>query len=71
MTNTKMLKFKIEESGYKLGFISKKLGISYQAFLNKVQNKTEFKQNEIQKLCDLLDLTLKEKEEIFFNQNVE
>ncbi len=71
MTNTIMLKFKIEESGYKLGFISKKLGISYQAFLNKVQNKTEFKQNEIQKLCDLLDLTLKEKEEIFFNQNVE
>ena len=66
MTNTSLLKGKIEESGYKLGFIAKRLGITYQGFLKKVNNETEFKATEIQTLCDLLNIDIQQKEAIFF-----
>ncbi len=66
MTNEKMLRDKIEESGYRLRFLSKKIGISYQCFLNKVTNNSAFKADEIKVLCDLLKITGEEKEKIFF-----
>lgn len=71
MTNTKLLRSKIDESGYKLRFIAKKLGITYQGFLNKINNDTEFKATEIKILCDLLDIDIQQKEVIFFTLNVE
>ena len=33
MTNTNLLRKKIDESGYKLRFVASKLGITYQGFL--------------------------------------
>lgn len=71
MTNTNLLRNKIDESGYKLRFIAKKLGITYQGFLNKINNETEFKAGEIQILCDMLNINIEEKELIFFNSCVE
>lgn len=71
MTDTARLKEKIEESGYRMRFIVEKLGISYQGFLNKMNNENEFKASEIQCLCDLLHLKAKEKEAIFFAKNVD
>ena len=53
MTNTDLLKAKIESSGYKLKYIAAKIGLSYQGFLNKINNKTEFTAPEIKGLCDL------------------
>ena len=53
MTNTTMLRSKIEEPGYKLRFIAKQLGITYQGFLKKINNETEFKASEIQGLKGL------------------
>lgn len=72
MTNSKLLKKKIEESGLKLGFIVKKLGTSYAWFNKKLENGKEFTAVEIQMLCEILGITdLKEKERIFFAKNVE
>lgn len=66
MTNTELLKAKIDESGYKLKYIASRLGITYYGFLKKVNNDTEFKASEIQALCDLLNISGEEKERIFF-----
>lgn len=71
MTDTKALREKIDDSGYKLRFIAKKLGITYQGFLNKINNESEFKATEIQTLCNLLSIDIQEKEQIFFAQNVD
>lgn len=66
MTNTALLRKKIDESGYKLRFIAKQIGITYQGFLKKINNETEFKAKEIMILCDLLKIDIQEKELIFF-----
>ena len=71
MTNTKKKKKKIDESGYKLRFIASKLGITYQGFLKKINNETEFKASEMQILRELLNLMDAEFEQIFFTLNVE
>lgn len=71
MTNTSLLRKKIDESGYKLRFIASKLGITYQGFLKKINNETEFKASEMQILRELLNLTDAEFEQIFFILNVE
>lgn len=67
MTNTELLKAKIQESGLKMSFIADALGISRQLLWKKVNNLTPFNQYEIEKLCKLLKITsLREKERIFF-----
>ena len=67
MTNTNLLKQLIEESGLKIGFIASAVGISRQSLWNKVNNQSMFNQYEIDKLCDILNITsLKQKEAIFF-----
>lgn len=71
MTNTRLLREKIDESGYKLRFIAKQLRITYQGFLNKINNESEFKASEIQILSELLRLSETERDAIFFTQNVE
>lgn len=66
MTDTELLREKIENSGYKLQFIAKSLGLTYQGLLNKINNWSEFRASEIQALYDLLGLTEKERVAIFF-----
>lgn len=67
MTDTDRLERIIKNSGYKYGFIAEKIGISYQALRNKLDNKSEFLPTEIEALCKLLGITeLKEKNDIFF-----
>ena len=46
MTNTELLREKIDQSGYKLRFIAKKIGITYQGLLNKINNRSEFRAND-------------------------
>lgn len=65
MTNSKLLCEKINESGYKLRFIAEKIGITYQCFLNKINNRSEFRASEIQTLYDLLHMTEDERIAIF------
>lgn len=71
MTNTSLLRSKIDDSGYKLAYIAKQLGITYQGFLKKINNETEFKASEMQILRNLLNLTDAEFEQIFFTYGVE
>lgn len=66
MTNTELLQEKLNNSGYKMTFVAKELGITYQAFLDKVNNKREFTYGEIISLGQLLHLKGKEVNKIFF-----
>ena len=66
MTDEKALRDKIEKSGYKLRFIAKKIGMSYQSLLNKMSNKSDFRATEIQALCSLLNISVSERDLIFF-----
>lgn len=66
MTNTELLRHKIDSSGYKLRFIAGKIGLTYQGFLKKISGESEFKASEIQGLSALLSLSQTEREQIFF-----
>lgn len=66
MTNTDMLKEKINLSGYKIGFIAEKCGITYQAFLNRMKGEIEFRIDEARALKEILNLTEEETNDIFF-----
>lgn len=67
MTNTTLLKKVIEDSGLKIGFIASFVGISRQLLWKKINNLTPFNQYEIDKMCEVLNITsLKQKEAIFF-----
>ena len=71
MTNTEELLKLIDRSGLKKGFIATALGLTTYGFQKKVENKSQFKAEEIKLLCDLLNITsLEKKEEIFFAENV-
>lgn len=72
MTNTKLLKEKIESSGLKIGFIADFVCISRQALWKKINGISSFDQYEIDKMCKVLGITsLKEKEAIFFAEYVD
>lgn len=67
MTNTVLLKEKVDKSGLKVSFIADFVGISRQLLWKKVNNLTPFNQYEIDKMCEVLKITsLREKEAIFF-----
>ena len=66
MTNTELLREKINASGYKLQFVAEKCGLTYFGLMKKVNNETEFKASEVMILKELLHLTDDEVMEIFF-----
>ena len=66
VTNTNLLRIKIDQSGYKMKYVAPRIGLTYQGFLNKLRNKSEFTASEIKGLCVLLDIDVNEKESIFF-----
>ena len=72
MTDSAALRQLIAERGLKLKFIAEKLNLSAYGLALKIDNTNEFKTSEISTLCELLGVTsLREKERIFFAQNVE
>lgn len=66
MTNEKMLREIIDSKGIKLKFIASKLGITYQGFLAKLQNVHDFRQGEIKIITEVLGLTNRQRDDIFF-----
>lgn len=66
MTNAALLKAKIDASGYKMKYVADRIGLTYQGFLNKIRNKTDFTAPEIKGLCELLHIKTEEMEQIFF-----
>lgn len=67
MTDIKMLKTAIEESGFRNRFIADKLGLSPEGFYKKLRGETEFKVSEVERITDLLKLTSKKRDDIFFS----
>lgn len=70
MTDTTELKRRMDESGYRIAFIAKQCSLTYQGLSNKINNVTAFTAPEIKALKDLLKLSPKEVERIFFADNV-
>ena len=66
MTDEAELRKRIDERGLKLKFIAGVCGLSYQGFLNKLTNASEFTASEILKLRELLGLSAEDAEGIFF-----
>ena len=71
MTNTLLLDEKIEQSGFRVGYIIDTLGLSRNGFDKKRKGKTPFKAAEIYVLTDLLKLSESDKNSIFFAEKVD
>lgn len=65
MTNVKLLKAKIVECGYIQSDVAKLLGISVSSLNDKVCGRRGFKQDEIEKLSQILNIQ-KELNKYFF-----
>ena len=66
MTNSAALRARIKKSGFKLGYIAEKIGITAYTLQKKIDNETEFKVSEVDCLAKLLNLTALEKDAYFF-----
>lgn len=70
MVNTELLNLKIKESGLKKSQLCKAMGITYQAFRLKRNNEFPFTSQEVNTLCELLNIrTMAEMKKIFFCKN--
>lgn len=70
LTNSNALREKIVESGMSIVHIAKKIGITREGFYKKMNNETEFKASEIQKLKEVLLLSNEERDSIFFSNKL-
>lgn len=61
------LKVAITRAGVTNRFLARNLGISEQAFYNKISGESEFKSSEIRKLSGLLNLSFNDINDIFFS----
>ena len=66
-TNSNLLRGRIAEKGYTQREVAKMIGITYQSFSEKINNKSNFKVSEIIKLCDIHDIS--DKDRYFFASN--
>lgn len=66
LVNTQGLVDKINSSGLKKSYIADELGITVQNFALKVNNKSDFRLEEVKTLCKLLGINSKsERKDIF------
>jgi lambda repressor-like predicted transcriptional regulator len=66
MTDTHMLMSLVNEKGVTKVALAAHLGLSRQGLENKLNNKYEFKQSEIEKITKFLGLTKEQERCIFF-----
>lgn len=66
MTDSEALRKRIKDSGYKLGYVAQCLNISAYTLQKKLNNETEFKVSEVDRLAHLLDMSPLEKDRYFF-----
>jgi DNA-binding XRE family transcriptional regulator len=69
--NLTLLKSEIDESKFTKNEIAEYLGITRQGFYNKLNGTKEFKASEVKKLSQILNLSSKRFNEIFFNDYVD
>lgn len=63
-TNSNLLRGRIAEKGLTQKEVAEMIGITYQSFSEKINNKSHFKVSEIIKLCDILGIV--DKDSYFF-----
>mgnify|MGYP002520017536 CR=1 FL=1 len=68
--NVPELRAEIARANIKHKVIAETLGISKQAFLNKMNGNSEFKASEIRTLAEMLNLPLEKVSYIFFETSV-
>ena len=68
--NSEELRVAITRANVSLRELADKLGVSEQAFYNKLNGRTEFKNSEILKLAKILGLSMKSVNLIFFGNGV-
>lgn len=72
MTDTELLMEYIKNSGLKLIYIAECLGLSRFGLAKKINNETEFKASEIEKMCEILHIdSMEERKKIFFAKEVD
>ena len=70
MIDRELLRETIMQSGLKQTFIADQLSLSPQGFRLKLKGDQEFRESEIQKLCDVLHLKKTQRDSIFFAKRV-
>ncbi|MBU3819324.1 MAG: XRE family transcriptional regulator [Candidatus Faecalibacterium intestinavium] len=68
MVDTMRLREHIQKSGYKLGFIADKMGISSNTLRLKLMQQTDFKVEEARCLSQLLNLSAEERDDCFWGR---
>lgn len=66
MTNGKLLKEIAKAKQITLQELAEALGLTRQGLSKKIENRSEFRVSEVSKLSELLGLSEKQKQEIFF-----
>ena len=69
MVDTNKLEYLIKESGHTKSECARRMGITLQGFINKLQNKTEFKYSEVCILADMIGTDIRDS--VFFKTEVE
>lgn len=69
MTNSKLLKETIRQSGLKKSYIANALGMSRPTFRAYLDGKMEFRVNQMNTLCALLSIEPELREAIFFGRD--
>ena len=66
MTDKNLLYYFVKRAGFKNKDIAKAIGITPSGYTLKISNKSDFRQSEIKTICDLLSLTVEERDRVFF-----
>lgn len=70
MPDISLLKDKIKESGMTVKAIAEKSGILRETFYNRLKGNGEFTASEIVALTKVLNLSMRERDEIFLNEKL-
>lgn len=65
-----LLEAKLKEKKINIEILSTRIGMQKTTFYRKLNGKSDFFRNEIEKIVDALELTIEEMEKIFFSDIV-
>lgn len=70
MTDTQALRNIIQSKGLKLGYVAEACGLKRATFMRRMNNKSAFRASDIPRICEVLGLSDKERDRIFFADHV-
>lgn len=66
MTDKNLLYYFVKRAGFRNKDIAKAIGVTPSGYTLKISNKSDFRQSEIKTICDMLSLTVEERDRVFF-----